>query len=125
MTSAFLAARIVLMALLATSAAASGAAAGSEERLFVINIEGGSVARDKQRVQVKQGDRVRLRFTSDRKIALHLHGYDIKQTARPHVVTEMFFEATAAGRFPVFVHSAGGGGHAHHAPVIEVEVRPR
>jgi hypothetical protein len=43
---------------------------------------------------------VKLRWTTDRPIILHLHGYDIEAKVEPGAVTEMAFTARAAGRFP-------------------------
>jgi hypothetical protein len=77
-------------------------------------------------IRVKQGDVVKLRWSSDRPIALHLHGYDIERKVEPGVVTEMTFTARATGRFPVAEHQARpGGSHTHGAPIVQVEVLPR
>jgi hypothetical protein len=77
-------------------------------------------------VRVKQGDIVKLRWSSDRPIALHLHGYDIERNVEPGTVTEMSFKANATGRFPVQEHQPKqGGAHSHGAPIVQVEVLPR
>ena len=55
-------------------------------------------------IRVKQGDAVRLRWSTDRPIALHLHGYDIETKVEPGAVAEMTFTARATGRFPVEEH---------------------
>lgn len=103
------------------------AMAQAREMTFDLAIAKGKVAAAMRLIRVKQGDAVRLRWTSDRPIILHLHGYDIEKKVEPGKVTEMAFEARATGRFPVEEHSADAkGGHAHgHAPLARVEVLPR
>ena len=78
-------------------------------------------------IRVKQGDAVRLRWTTDRPIVLHLHGYDIETKVEPGAVAEMAFEARATGRFPVEEHKPNAkGGHSHgETALVRVEVRPR
>ena len=77
-------------------------------------------------IRVKQGDVVKLRWSSDRPIALHLHGYDIERKVEPGAVTEMTFTARATGRFPVAEHQTrSAGSHAHGAPIVQIEVLPR
>ncbi len=77
-------------------------------------------------IRVKQGDAVRLRWTSDRPIPLHLHGYDIETKVEPGTTAEMTFTARATGRFPVEEHKPDTrGGHSHgEAPLVRIEVRP-
>lgn len=96
-------------------------------QVFELRIESGELAGDGGTVQVTQGDSVRLRFTADAPTMLHLHGYDIEQEAAPGRVAEMRFEAYAAGRFPVEVHSPDdASGHSgHDAPLLVLEVYPR
>ena len=78
-------------------------------------------------IRVKQGDAVKLRWTTDRLMVLHLHGYDIETKVAPGAVAEMAFAARAAGRFPVEEHKPDAkGGHSHgEAPLVRIEVRPR
>jgi len=78
-------------------------------------------------IRVKEGDAVKLRWTSDKPIALHLHGYDIETKVEPGIVAEMAFAARATGRFPVLEHKPNAkGGHSHgEAPLVRIEVRPR
>ena len=67
-----------------------------------------------------------MRWTSDRLVALHLHGYDIERAVQPGAVAEMSFTARAAGRFAVYGgRPKSGGGHSHEAPIVTLEVRPR
>ena len=113
-----------LSPVLAPNLAVSGAKA--DELTFELRIERGHVPANMRLIRVKQGDVVKLRWSSDRSIALHLHGYDIEQKIEPGVVAEMTFTARATGRFPVQEHQAqSGGGHTHGGPIGQVEVLPR
>ena len=116
---------MLLLVMLAIGAAS--AAAQAPEVAFDLKIEKGRVAASMRLIRVKQGDAVKLRWTSDRPIVLHLHGYDIEKKVEPGAVTEMAFEARATGRFPVEEHKPNAkGGHSHgEAPLVRIEVRPR
>jgi hypothetical protein len=69
---------------------------------------------------LRQGERVELRWSSDRSMALHLHGYDRETRAAPGLDGVMSFVARAAGRFPVETHDAQG----RHRAVVYIEVHP-
>jgi len=98
----------------------------AEELTFDLKVERGRVAQAMQLIRVKQGDVVRLRWSTDRAMDLHLHGYDIEQKIEPGTVSELTFTARATGRFPVEVHTPKrGGGHSHGAPLVQIEVYPR
>ena len=101
--------------------------AQTQEVTFDLKIEKGRVAQNMRLIRVKQGDAVRLRWTTDRPIVLHLHGYDIETKVEPGAVAEMAFEARATGRFPVEEHTPNvKGGHSHgETALVRVEVRPR
>ena len=104
----------------------AGIGAKADELTFELRIERGQLPAAKRLIRVKQGDVVKLRWSSDRPIALHLHGYDIGRKVEPGVVVEMSFTARATGRFPVAEHQArSGGSHTHGAPIVQVEVLPR
>jgi hypothetical protein len=94
---------------------------------FDLRIVGGRVAQSMRLVRVKQGDAVKLRWTSDRPIVLHLHGYDIERKVEPGAVAEMSFVARATGRFSVEEHKPDAkGGHSHgEAALVRIEVLPR
>jgi len=100
--------------------------AGAAELTFDFRIERGRIAESAQVVRVKQGDVVRLRWSTDRPIVLHLHGYDIERKVEPGTIGLMEFAANTTGRFPVEVHGpAGPGGHSHgEAPLVRIEVYP-
>jgi hypothetical protein len=115
------------MVLMIAAIGAASAPAQTPEVVFDLKIEKGRVAQNMRLIRVKQGDAVKLRWTSDRPIVLHLHGYDIEKKVEPGAVAEMAFEARAAGRFPVEEHKPNAkGGHSHgEAPLVRIEVRPR
>ena len=96
--------------------------------IFDLRVERGRVPANMRVIRVKQGDNVTLRWSSDRAINLHLHGYDIEKNLEPGSAAEMTFHARATGRFPVEVHTskAGAAAHAHgEAPLVQIEVHPR
>jgi hypothetical protein len=103
------------------------AAAQTAEVVFNLSIEKGRVAPNMRLVRVRQGDAVKLRWTTDRPIILHLHGYDIESKVEPGVVTEMAFTARATGRFPIEEHKPNAEGRQAHgeAPLARIEVYPR
>ena len=101
--------------------------ASAEELTFVLKIEDGRVARNMRLIRVKQGDVVKLQWSTDRRVNLHLHGYDIEKEVAPGTVTEMSFNARATGRFTVAPHLSKepGGSHAHGEALVTIEVHPR
>jgi len=100
--------------------------ASTEELIFVLRIEKGRVPVSMQLIRVKQGDVVKLQWSTDRRITLHLHGYDIEKTVEPGAVTEMTFTARATGRFPVAPHiPQTGGSHGHGDTLVTIEVYPK
>jgi hypothetical protein len=113
---------LVIVGVIGPAAVAQGA-----EVAFDLKIEKGQVAQSQRLIRVKQGDGVKLRWTTDRPIVLHLHGYDIEAKATPGAVTEMAFTARATGRFPIEEHKPNAkGGHSHgEAPLVRIEVFPR
>jgi hypothetical protein len=117
--------RSVLAVVLACAPIAS--AARGAELTFELAIEHGRVAPGMRLVRVRQNDQVRLRWTSDRSLILHFHGYDIETRVEPGAVAEMAFAARATGRFPIHGHDPGerDGNRSHYAPLVQIEVHPR
>src|SRR5262245_16518981 len=115
------------LALLLLAAGPRQLGAQGSEAVFDLKIEKGKVPQNVRLIRVKQGDAVRLRWTTDRTIVLHLHGYDIEMKVEPGAVTEMAFEARATGRFSIEEHKPNAkGGHSHgEATLVRIEVRPR
>ena len=70
-------------------------------------------------IRARQGEAVKLRWSSDRAMTIHLHGYDIEVRLPGNGEVTMDFIARATGRFPVERH--GGDGHA---ALLYLEVRP-
>ena len=119
--------RNVLAALLAACAMAQ-APAGAAELSFALRIDHGQVPENMRTIRVEQGDVVRLQWSTDSPVVLHLHGYDIEARVEPGAVKVLAFTAYATGRFPVEVHAARqrSDGHAvEESPLVYVEVYPR
>jgi hypothetical protein len=97
------------------------------EATFDLRIVGGRVPENLRLIKVQQGDLIRLRWTADRPLALHLHGYDIEQPVTAGAVAEMVFSARSAGQFPLYVAIPDRrGGHTHEEPpLVTLEVQPR
>src|SRR5256885_6152885 len=107
--------------LLVLGALAGSAARAQAEKSFDIALTDAKAGGEQQTLRVTKGDKVVLRWKSDRQIALHLHGYDIETTVPAQGTTAMSFTASLPGRFPVSEHAHGPG---HHRAVLYLEVRP-
>jgi hypothetical protein len=109
-------------------AASSTFLAMAAELVFDLEIRHGRVPEDKRLIRVEEGDVVKLRWTTDQAVVLHLHGYDIEKAVAPGAVTELTFTAYATGRFPLHVHAQKGRSESpaqQEEPLIDVEVYPR
>jgi plastocyanin len=98
------------------------------ELVFDNSIEHGHVAESMRHIRVKAGDVVKLRWTTDRAVVLHLHGYDIEKPVEPGVTTEFALTTDATGRFPIYAHAQGERAEARahrETPLIYVEVYPQ
>jgi hypothetical protein len=124
-TQVLLAGHFLALSLMLTSGLAV-TTVKADELTFELRIERGQVPTNMRLIRVKQGDIVQLRWSSDRPIALHLHGYDVETTVEPGEVAKMTFTARATGRFSVEEHKPqSGGDQAHGAPIVRIEVHPR
>jgi len=94
----------------------------AEPRVIELAIRGGALPPEQRVIRVQQGDAVTLRWTSDRALTLHLHGYDIERRVTPGTAATMAFTARATGRFSIEVHGGPGG---HGATLGYLEVHPR
>jgi FtsP/CotA-like multicopper oxidase with cupredoxin domain len=94
----------------------------AEPLVIDLAIRAGTLPPDQRVIRVSQGDAVTLRWTSDRALTLHLHGYDIEQRLTPGTSATMSFAARATGRFAIEVHAGQGG---HGATLGYLEVHPR
>lgn len=93
---------------------------------FDINLKNGKVEGTRT-VRVKRGDEVTLRIASDRRIALHLHGYDLERTATPDAPAIFSFSAKATGRFSLeeYVPDTGKKPSSHPPALLYLEVLPK
>lgn len=110
--------RLRLLAWAALAPLAGAAAAASQS--FSVELAGGR-AKGSETLKVRQGDQVEVRFSSDRPMVLHLHGYDIDAKVTPPATGTLSFKAAVAGRFPVHEHRHGAG---NHRAVLFIEVHP-
>ena len=77
----------------------SGSTEGSQEKTFGLTIKGGTMTPNE--IPVREGDRVRLRITSDAPLEFHLHGYDLAKEVEAGEPAELPFDATITGRFDI------------------------
>ncbi len=91
---------------------------------FDLRVENGRVAESRNVIAVKRYDRVEINWRADRRMILHLHGYDIEIAPGPDRPETMSFVARATGRFPIETH-AGEGKAGQHRILIYLEVHPR
>jgi hypothetical protein len=108
-------------ALVALMLAFAAIGANAAEVAFVLPIENGRVPENLRRLRVHQNDVVTLKWSSDRPITIHLHGYDIEREVKPGAAAEMTFTARATGRFTIESHASSG---AHSPPLVTLEVYP-
>jgi hypothetical protein len=96
------------------------------ELTFTLRIENGHVPQNMRLIRVKKNDVVKLAWSTDKPMRIHLHGYDIEQELTPGTVSEMTFTARATGRFAVEPHlgATSSGGHSHGAVLVTIEVLP-
>lgn len=112
-------ARLTVFAALLALVAVTGA--GAEPRVVELAIRDGRLPEDRRVIRVQQGDEVTLRWTTDRPLTLHLHGYDIEAKLVPGTPVAMRFTARATGRFPIEIHGPRG----EERTVGYLEVHPR
>jgi hypothetical protein len=113
--------RLAWAAVFVAMTIAAPVAQAAERKVVALPLVNGALRDAPDTVRLKQGDDVELRWTSDRPIKLHLHGYDIEREVVPGKTASMAFKASLPGRFPVEVH---GGGKGAHRPVLYLEVYP-
>jgi hypothetical protein len=101
---------------------AGGTFSLASEFTFDIKLEHGRIPDTMRLIRVKEGDVVRLRWTTDQPLTLHLHGYDIEKHLAAGAVTELAFTAHATGRFPIHSHAQGA---QEEPPLAVIEVYPR
>jgi len=100
------------------------AASTQDVRRFDLALKAGELPKDQRTIKVKQGDSVELRWTTDKPIRLHLHGYDIEVAVKPGEPTLTAINAKIAGRFSVDKLEDKGASHHHGGKVLYFEVHP-
>ncbi len=100
--------------------------ASTAEVTYALRIENGHVPENMRLIRVKRNDVVKLEWSADRPMTIHLHGYDIEKQVVPGTTSEMTFTARATGRFTVEPHlgTEPSGGHAHGDVLVTIEVYP-
>ena len=120
--------RAGLLAMAVAAGGLSGPGARADEKLvFALRITNNQVPPNMRLIRVKQDDVVKLQWTTDHTVTVHLHGYDIEKRVVAGAVTDMEFTARATGRFPVHLHGAAAEseGHGHESDLVTIEVYPR
>jgi hypothetical protein len=93
----------------ATVAVPSAAPAPGRAAVTVdARVTGGTVTPRPGRVAVRQGQRVRIRVTSDRADVVHVHGYGEELRLSPGTPASLEFVAHRTGLFDVETHESGG-----------------
>jgi FtsP/CotA-like multicopper oxidase with cupredoxin domain len=94
-------------------------ARAQESKRFDLTIENERLSGDLKVIRVQRGDAVEIKWSANRRTALHLHGYDIETVVEPGKPQTMSFAARATGRFPIETHGR------RHNVLIYLEVHPR
>ena len=115
-----------MLAVWALTGCLGASIATAAEVTYALRIENGHVPENMRLILVKRHDVVKLEWTSDRSMTIHLHGYDIEKQVAPGPVTDMVFTARATGRFTVEPHLGreASGAHAHGDVLVTIEVYP-
>ena len=79
----------------------------STAKLIEVTVKGRSVSPPPGRVEVKQGEQVRLVVHSDTPDEIHVHGYDLEKPVGPGQDAVIEFAATQTGLFEVETHDSG------------------
>lgn len=104
----------------------AGALAAEEPRTFDLRIASRAVVGNEETIRVLDDDQVELRWTTDERVELHLHGYNISLDVRPGETATMSFKAFATGHYPITSHGFGNGKRSHSkGALIYLEVYPR
>jgi hypothetical protein len=105
---------------------ATNLVAAAAEVTYTLAVANGRLPDNMRLIRVKQNDVVKLEWSTDKPITVHLHGYDIEKEIKPGAVTEMKFVARATGRFTIEPHlgKTPSGGHPHGDILVTIEVYP-
>jgi hypothetical protein len=86
---------------------------GPEERTFDLEVKERALVAEEV-VSVKQGDSLRLRWTTDEAVTVHVHGYDLETRVELGELTLLEFAADATGRFLIEGHGFGDLAETEH-----------
>jgi hypothetical protein len=86
---------------------------------FELRIENGQISNGSNPIQIQRDDSVEIDWSTDQRVIVHLHGYDILVTVDPGQTQKMTFVANATGRFPIELHGE------QHRVLVYLEVHPR
>ncbi|MEV7615620.1 hypothetical protein [Streptomyces sp. NPDC089799] len=91
------------------SAASGGAASGgaTADRTVTVSVRDGKVSPAPGRTELKRGQSVALRVTSDRADTLHVHGYDRELALPPGQEATLLLAVDRTGLFEVETHESG------------------
>ena len=99
------------------------------ETPLTLAIVDGSLPKAQRLIQVRKGDKLHWRISSNTAGSLHLHAYRLIAQLQAGQTTELAFDAFATGRFRLEWHGLQDKGTAaagHHAPPVAIlEVLPR
>ena len=99
--------------------------AADEPATFALAIRDGAVPRAQRELKVPHEARVRIEWSADRPMIVHLEGYDLAVEVRPGKPQVMEFTAFATGRFPVHAHEGEQRGRHAHGALLWLEVHPK
>jgi FtsP/CotA-like multicopper oxidase with cupredoxin domain len=92
-----------------------------EPEVTRIRIQGGEVEGGAQDITVQAGDRVRIVVTSDAPDEIHLHGYDVTESAAPGSPARFNLRANLEGAFEIESHVAEDAGRDPLVARLNVE----
>ncbi len=84
-------------------------AAEPKAQTFDLRVEDDSMTPEE--IEVREGDRVKLRVESDAPVEFHVHGYDLEREAEPDETATLSFTADITGRFDIEGHPVGSDEH--------------
>ncbi|WP_426363110.1 hypothetical protein [Streptomyces sp. E-08] len=90
-----------------TPSPSSSAPPADPGRTVTLTITGTTVQPPPSRIELKKGERLTLRVTSDRADTLHVHGYDRELPLSPGAPATLTLTADRTGLFEVETHESG------------------
>ena len=110
---------------------AEGPAVAAATRVIDLRIAGRQLREGPGTIRLARGEKALLRWTTDERALLHLHGYDLEAVLEPGVRTPMAIDARLVGRFSITAHGFGPAAgkapaatHRHEPALLYLEVHP-